>query len=111
MKTFALFGIDKYEHERLLAVIKAESLQLAASRIGGKLTDAGPSDRPRFQTHVPPAQFCGEFTAGNCTDEMLANITRPDADGDATRRLWAYYRYGTNNVYTRFIMTSVPSLE
>ncbi len=111
MKAFALFGIDKYEHERLLAVVMDDSLVQAASRIGGKLTDAGPSERSRYRTHVPPEQTCGEFSPGDCTDEMLANITRPDADGDASRRLWAFYRFGTKNVYRRFIMTSVPSLE
>ena len=106
MKPYVLLGIDKYHHARPLAVVMAGGLAAAAAKLGGTIDAVrvvGENDP--FRLHVDRGQECAVFAPGNCTDEVLAAATGP---ADAASALVAYYRYGTDNVYRRYLLGSFP---
>ncbi len=108
MRTYVLFGIDKYHHSRALATVLADDAAAAAAKLGGTSRNArvvGENDPYRLT--VDKGQECAAFTPGPCTDEVLAAASGP---ADAASRLVAYYRYGTDNVYRQYLIGSLPSV-
>ncbi|MEY4744232.1 MAG: hypothetical protein RL272_177 [Candidatus Parcubacteria bacterium] len=109
MKTFVLFGIDKYHHGRALALVVADDVADAARKFGGMVRDVrvvGENDPYRLT--VDRGQECATFTPGPCTDEVLAAATGP---ADAASMLTAYYRYGTDNVYRQYLLGTLPTVR
>lgn len=111
MKTYALYGIDKYNHDRLLCVVQAADIREAARKFGGEAkAPTTVSGNSRFRLHVAGGHECAVFTRGNCTAEIVAQAERATAASPADADTVGGMQYGFANIYKELLIGSVPSI-
>lgn len=111
MKTYALYGIDKYNHERLLCVAQAADIREAARKFGGEAGEPSVvTGNSRYRIHVSGGHEVARFSRGNCTAEIVAGAERSTATSPQDADTVGGMQYGFANVYKELLVASLPSL-
>src|ERR1051325_1998233 len=110
MRTFVLFGIDKYGSAHLLSIVRLENgtLELAAHMLGGTVADIGTADRPEYKPYFELGAACATFAPGICTPEALTVACRQA--GFNAEDLIANYRYRFHYVYRSAVLGEAPCI-
>lgn len=112
MRSYVLFGIDKYRHERLLCLIPAASLADAARKLSCTVTEVGKAADRAYSLHFEARQECAKLVIDDrdAFHRALAKGCCPDAPEDFLEKAVAGYAYGTAHVYREYLIGSAPVL-
>jgi hypothetical protein len=113
MKSYVLFGIDKYRNPRLLCLIPAASVKDAARSLACSVTDVGKTADRHYSLYFEARQECAQLVIDDpaAFHEALAKGCNPDAPADVLAKLVASYAYGTDNIYRHYLIGTAPVIR
>lgn len=110
MRSYVLFGIDKYHNERLLCIIPAESVAAAAKKLECTVTEVGKTTDGYYSLYFEGRQECAKLVIPDpvAFHEALARGCNPDAPKDVLAKMVSGYAYGTENCYREYLIGTAP---